>query len=175
MRPLEAGLVERLNLKLALEVEAAAVRDLMPEEPAWRNLVANANAISDWLAAQLLSGHLPAPQAVVGARKAGHGVRPIAMLYQIDRIVYRALTSLALTGRKSVDRSRQRYLDFVVAPIKYSFNDEQLVNPTEPWATTSRIQYIVKSDVSSFYQYIDHEILAKELMLQTGEFAAIEP
>ncbi|MFI7304429.1 RNA-directed DNA polymerase [Micromonospora aurantiaca] len=174
MRPLDPDLVRRLDLELALEVEATTVRDLMPEEPAWKDLALNAKPISDWIRAQLLAGHLPSPQAVVGARKAGHGVRPIAVLHQVDRIIYRALTSLVLAGRPIVDRSRQRYLDFVVAPIRYSLVESLQIDLSDPWATTSRIQYVVKSDVSSFYQYIDHEILAKELMLQTGEFAAIE-
>jgi hypothetical protein len=36
------------------------------------------------------------------------------------------------------------------------------------------IKYVVKADLASFYDYVDHEILGRELLIRTGDHAAVE-
>lgn len=38
----------------------------------------------------------------------------------------------------------------------------------------SEIEYVVKADVTAFYQYVDHELLAAELLNISGEYEAIQ-
>jgi hypothetical protein len=36
------------------------------------------------------------------------------------------------------------------------------------WPGAAMIKYVVKADLASFYDYVDHEILGRELLIRTG-------
>ncbi|WP_084588811.1 reverse transcriptase domain-containing protein [Micromonospora globosa] len=170
MQPLPQDLISRLQLQKAIHMEADESRELMPTEPGWEKLVRHQKDVQTWISAQLRAGYPTSRDVVVGARKAGHGVRPVAIMHPLDRIVYRALVELITMGRATVDRSREQYEQFILAPVNYSILESR-GNATRQWRTD--VEYIVKTDIAAFYQYIDHEVLANELVLQAGEFEAV--
>ncbi len=153
------------------------MRNLLPDEPGWAQIAAAKHEVSDFLANQLQSGFKTAPQVEIGARKPGHGVRPLAYWGLLERVTYRALTSLASVHRAQVDRSPEAYLTFVTAPGRYAV-ERQPKGGDDALALLffgeTPVSYVVKSDVTAFYQFIDHAVLADELLLSGAEIEVIE-
>ena len=174
MRPLPRPVIDLLDLESAISAEATFRRDLLPEEPGWQALFSNQTAVAEWLRSQLQSAYLPSREVIIGARKAGHGVRPVAVLQMLDRVIYRALVSQLISGRPPTDRSAEEYLDFVLAPIMHAIESRSSIGSNAFSFAESDTKYVVKTDISAFYQYIDHEVLANELILQTGKFDIVE-
>ncbi len=83
-------------------------------------------------------------------RKTRHGVRPVAELFLRDQLLYRALVLAWDDQLPTPARSNAAYEAFEQGPLAY------------PWNA-----YIVSSDISAFYQYIDYELLARELLART--------
>jgi hypothetical protein len=168
VEPCTRELVSQLDLKGAVLAEAAHARSLLPPEPGWADLSKNASSVARWLGNQLRSGWVPAPEQVIAVRKAGHGIRPVPIWSAPDRIIYRALVNLLSVDDAPLDRSAKRYLDFRSGPYTYS----QALIAAEPTTANnfltqifaSPFQYVVASDIAAFYQYIDHTILASELI-----------
>lgn len=177
MKPLSANAVKKLKLNQAILAEAESKRNLLPDEPGWDRVASHAAELADFAANRLRAGYLGAPQAEVAARKPGHGVRPVPFWGVMERIYYRALTDAALAGREKVDRSPEAYLKFVRAPIAYA-NELQKHDRGKANALffflESRIKYVVKSDVTAFYQFVDHGVLAEELLMIGADFELIE-
>lgn len=178
MKKLSAPLLKRLRLAEAVTAEAAATRNLLPEEPAWNKVAARSDEIADFLANQLRAGFQPAPQVETAARKPGHGVRPVPYWGMLERVVYRALTTAALSGANTLDRSPQAYLQFVTAPGRYARDRQSSTQDNGAnlmlFLGETPVNYVVKSDITAFYQFIDHAILAEELLLIGVDFELIE-
>lgn len=60
-------------------------------------------------------------------------------------------------------------------PVKYTQALEP-PRPDRPFAffNSTVTQYVVKADITAFYEYVDHGILRRELLSRTGDYAAIE-
>lgn len=155
--------------------EAASERNLLPPEPGWDRVLSNRSSIEQFLSTCLRSGFHPSAQVETSARKA-RGVRPVPRWGKLERIVYRALTTAVLGSDFDFDRSPAKYVEFSTAPVTYSFNLQQERNPS-PLRTfffmDSDIDYVVKSDISAFYQYVDHAILGHELQTRGADYEAI--
>jgi hypothetical protein len=168
MRRLPTALVDALDLNGAATAEAATRRNLIPPEP-WLDVVAqNASAVASWVRTRLEAGVQNSTAPIASARKLSHGNRPVAIAGIAERIAYRALTNHTLDGQPPATRTAESYRDCVVGPIKHAL---ARVGPI--W-TISQVEvgYVVESDITAFYQYVDHELLYDELILQTGRVEA---
>lgn len=178
VKRLSEALVRRLNLSDAVEAEADSVRNLLPDEPAWDRVKLESAAIAGYLENQLRAGFRPAPEAEISARKPGHGVRPVPYWGVLERITYRALTTTALSDAPELDRSPQAYLEFITAPGRYA-RDRQRAEAEDPilaffFLSDSPVKYVVKSDITAFYQFIDHAVLAEEMLHLGVDFELIQ-
>lgn len=79
------------------------------------------------------------------------GLRPLSALSFVERTTYRVLTQPLKQELDLPDRSYERYETFSLAPLE-----------------EGGVTHIVRADVSSFYQYIDHDHLHEEIVNQTG-------
>ncbi|MBQ1072834.1 RNA-directed DNA polymerase [Micromonospora sp. C31] len=171
MRPLNPKLVTHLDLKAAVLAEVAATRNLVPPEP-WLDAVnARHEEVVSWVRTRLLTGQPNSSSPIVSARKAGHGIRPVPIVGIAERIAYRALTAHILSGLELAKRTPEEYKEFIQAPIDFAFAHR---DPGRVTFAESRVGYVVEADVIAFYQYIDHDVLRQELLMQTGEVEATE-
>jgi RNA-directed DNA polymerase len=91
-----------------------------------------------------------APESVVAASKARHGVRPIAIWDLPSQLAYSALTAQLAPNVEKPVRSSGAWTAFQKDPLE------------------ARSKYIVAADIASCYQLIDHGILAEELVERSG-------
>ncbi|GAB3055096.1 hypothetical protein GCM10027053_14880 [Intrasporangium mesophilum] len=179
MEPLSPALIKQLKISNAVKDEAAATRNLVPGEPGWDRLSAKASEVDRNFVGILRNGFLPTPQVELIARKPGHGVRPIPYWGPLERILYRALSEIAMKPFEKPDRSPEAYVSFVKAPVHRSFELQQEENPDSDDDTDkffhfleSPLKYVVKSDITAFYQFVDHGILKEELLNHGADFEA---
>lgn len=154
---------------------------LMPPTPGGPELKENAPTFAAWLAGQLRAGLTTGSGLVIGVAKPEAGSRPVAIWGFPERVTYRALTDLLMTkARYEVDRSNEAYQDFTVAPIRFAeTRTTRAAIEAENWTYDFRpedadVEYVVTADLASFYDYIDHDILGRELLLRTSDHATIE-
>ena len=178
MKALSTATVRQLKLKDAVAAEAISQRNLLPPEPGWDDLRDEATDLVDYCTNRLKAGYHAAPEVELAARKPGHGVRPLPYWGVLERIIYRALTEALLKGHPPLDRTPEAYLRFVRAPVLYANDLQKQQHPHADkvffFFLDSPVKYIVKSDVTAFYQFIDHAVLAEELLLLGAEFELIE-
>lgn len=178
MKTLSAAALKQLKLKDAVTAEAGSLRNLLPTEPGWGRLGAEADRVADYCTNRLKAGYHAAPEVELAARKPGHGVRPLPYWGVLERIIYRAVTDALLKGQRPLDRAPEAYLRFVGAPVLYA-NELQKRQPGAAntilfFFLDSPVKYVVKSDVTAFYQFVDHAVLAEELLLLGADFELIE-
>ena len=108
-------------------------------------------------------------------------MRPVPYWGVVERVLYRALTEAALDGLPEVDRSADAYLRFVKAPVSYAWELQRkrdAKRKKKPRALLhfleSPVKYVVKSDLTAFYQFVDHTILGEELVAQGADFDVVE-
>jgi hypothetical protein len=176
-------IIKRLNIREAITQEAGATRNLLPPEINWDRVVARTGTIEKWLRTQLRAGYSAGKERISAVRKV-QGTRPVPVWGIGERIIYRALANCILGPDFQVDRSPDAYLNFIKAPARYSEQLQQRRKPRESrpgqlgrlklfFFLDSEIEYVVKSDITAFYQYVDHEILGQELQIMGGDFDAI--
>lgn len=187
LHPIDNLVLKRLKLGDALDAEKESFQNLMPPMPGWAALTSNHDAFTKWIQAQLRAGFLPSREVIVNVRKVGRGVRPVAVWSLADRVVYRALVDFILRNEQELDRSTAAYGKFVGEPIKYARRidltkrREEVGGPPKAarprriafTVKSSTFTHVVKSDITAFYQYIDHQILFDELLARTGDYDAI--
>jgi hypothetical protein len=149
---LASGLVDATSFEKAADAEWSVVRSLMPPSPIRPLLVARQADVAQWAMRQVVGSFRPVPQQTVTVRKHRHGVRPVAELFLRDQLLYRVLAE-ALSGD-------------LVPPLRQTQGFDEFRRA--PLSDTSAA-YVVSSDVSSFYQYIDHNVLAQELLIRSGD------
>ncbi|WP_375503709.1 RNA-directed DNA polymerase [uncultured Jatrophihabitans sp.] len=164
------ALLDALDLIGASSAEAATHRNLIPPEP-WLDVVANnASAVAGWVRTRLEAGSANSVAPISSARKPSQGNRPVAIAGIAERIAYRALAAYVLDGQPPANRTAEAYRDCVVGPIAHALAD---VGPI--WTMSQvAISHVVESDITAFYQYVDHELLHDELVLQTGRVEAAD-
>lgn len=150
-------LVDASVMTAAVTAEASHARSLMPQPILLPTLLAHADDLGTWALGQVSSDFDPEPEQVVPVRKTRHGVRPVAELYLRDQLAYRALVSQLAAQLPVFSRSAAAYEEFEHAPL-----DDGIP------------RYVLSTDVAAFYQYVDYELLARELVGQTGDGGRIE-
>ena len=151
------GLLSVEDFKDALEAESFVTRGLVPEDLDMWGLF-NHPAAEEWAYRRCVADFAPVPGQVVTVRKSGHGVRPVAELSVRDRVLYRALVRRWKEALPEPDRSSEAHEAFLNAPL------EMTTLPT----------YVVSSDVTACYEYIDHGLLAREVLARTGDSDGVE-
>lgn len=181
MKAISDRLLKKLQIQDAVTAEAQSTRNLVPEEPGWSRLGTQAASLSGYIESVLRYGFVPSLQQETLARKPGLGVRPVAYWGPIERVVYRALSEVALGPLEKPDRSSKAYVKFMHAPVDRAFELDKAENTDAPRASRTLLmfsmdvplKYIVKADVSAFYQFVDHDLLQEELVSQGGDAEAV--
>lgn len=164
MRPIDAGDLSALDFTKAAAAEALAWRNLLPPEP-WLRVVAKyPELFGDYVRRRLEAGTENSPVVIVRARKAHQQTRPVPVVGIPERIAYRALSSRVLASIPPVDRSSEAYAKFVSGPIEAAYAGKRFLRPS-----TAVFQYVIESDITAFYEYVDHARLLAELQLRTSE------
>jgi RNA-directed DNA polymerase len=151
------GLLAVEDFEDALDRESYTTRGLVPEDVEMWALFNHAGA-DMWAHRRCMGEFAPVPGQVVTVRKSGHGVRPVAELSIRDRVLYRALVRRWKDALPDPERSSEAHDAFLNAPLGIV---------TVP-------PYVVSSDVTACYEYIDHGLLAREVLARTGDSDGVE-
>lgn len=150
-------LISRLDLKSAVRTELKAANKLLPKRRDRQALGPSAEAIASNIRNRLTKGVRATRADVLFVDKNRRGTRPISELSLIDRATFRAIVELIRAALPEALASRVTHKQFREAPLS---------------APSSH--YVSTTDVTSFYEFIDHEILAQELEAQSGEGLAVD-
>lgn len=165
MEPIPAQWIKGLDLSAALDAEVSTLRNLVPPEPWLDSVKSNQARVCAWVGSELERGLRPAQSIVVNARKVGNGIRPVAVMGIVERLVYRALSTHVLKSIRLPDRTAEEYREMLQGPLDYIRGETAgsfLV------LGDVSLGYVVEADVAAFYQYVDHDILRREIQMQTG-------
>jgi hypothetical protein len=149
--------LNRLNLEAAVERELTTANRLMPPRRDRLALANHVPRISRWLREQYRRGKYGRAADVVFVDKNRTGRRPISEMSLSDRVLFRGLVTLIGESLPEHLVRRRAISEFRLSPL-----------------SAESVRYISKTDVASYYEFVDHELLADELLAQTGEAPAIE-
>jgi hypothetical protein len=147
-----------------LQAVAAATHagNLLPSRVAWLALQTTVPEITQALAANVSVGYRPRTAEVVQVPKLDRTTRPAIDLPVDDQVIYAALIALLQQGIRE-------------GLVQYT-GQEQTYEAFEQFPLTADgAQYVLDVDAAGFYQYVDHEKLAYELIGLTGRADAVEP
>jgi hypothetical protein len=162
MEPVKQSTLKVLDFGRAATDETQTWRNLLPPEP-WLQTVANfPDEFGDYARLRLEVGIPSSASIVVRVRKPHQQTRPVPVVGIPERIAYRALYNHVLATQPPIDRSQEAYQQFIAGPISVAFERKRLIRLSD-----ARIRYVVESDITAFYEYIDHSILLNELQLRT--------
>lgn len=150
MRAFE-DLVDRETLENALHFEGKDSQDLLPPSRVdwvYRSRLAE---VSGYLGGLYSTNEPTAVPEVIAAPKPNGGLRPITILPFQDRVLLRSLVD---TLDAQLPRLRR-------SPMDAKYFKEALLNETD-------CTYITRADVSAFYQFVDHDLLVREIVHSTG-------
>lgn len=126
-------------------------RTLMPPG-AVKSFLLSLPETSEWARRRLTGEFHPLREQVVTVRKRGHGVRPVAELFLRDQLLYRAIVHTWANFLPRPSTEQGSFEDFERSPLR----DESAT-------------YVVSTDITAFYQYVDYDILGAELLKRTGD------
>jgi hypothetical protein len=149
--------MSRLDLRGAVERELVLRNRLLPRRWDHLALAGDHSAVEAALRPLMRRGPSSTPADVVLSDKGWRGVRPLHVLTLTDRVLYRALVELVGRTLPENLRHRRPVAEFREAPLDV------------PDAA-----YVSKTDVTAYYEFVDHQHLANELIGQTGEEPAID-
>ncbi|MFE9743623.1 RNA-directed DNA polymerase [Saccharothrix saharensis] len=150
------GLIAIGELESSLKSEISGSTRLLPRSPLESVAIANSKDLAVWIQGKTSGTFNPAPELVIAASKPSHGIRPLQFWPLPERVLYRALADKLEPSLKAPAKNRGSYDDFLSLPL-----------------TAKSAKYVLTADVAACYQYIDHEILERELLAQTGSFAIV--
>ncbi len=156
MRGLSDFLSE-FSLSDALVEELFDPNDWLPPPLLEAAIVGHVDPVAEAFTAKAALGAALAPMQVIAARKARHGTRPAAVIGLFERTLYRAFVTAATAQVDLPTRDADSYRAFLEAPLS--------VPGTE---------YVLETDIASFYDYVDHERLESELLAQGTPFDIAE-
>ncbi|MDG4778983.1 reverse transcriptase domain-containing protein [Micromonospora sp. WMMD961] len=145
------------SLPEAVRQELSSRNRLLPRRWDYVALSADSSAVERWLRPRLRRGPSGRAASVVFADKGWRGARPLHVMTLEDRVLYRALVGLVKEALPDRLRNRESIEQFRAAPLD-----------------VPSVRYISKTDVTAYYEFVDHELLCAELVAQTGEELAVE-
>ncbi|MER7366007.1 reverse transcriptase domain-containing protein [Nonomuraea wenchangensis] len=155
--PINRALLDRLDLAGAVALELSSSNRLLPSRWDYQALASQPSSVETWLLPQLRRNRFGRSASIVLANKEWRGTRPLHVMTLEDRVLYRALVELISQALPQRLRSRAPFEEFQTAPLD-----------------VSGARFISKTDVTSYYEYVDHDLLCAELIAQTGEELAVE-
>jgi hypothetical protein len=155
--PIDRALLRRADLPTAVALELSSRNRLMPRRWDYAAMALDPSAVETWLRPQLRRGPSGRNASVVFVDKEWRGSRPLHVMTLEDRVLYRALVELISQALPVRLRSRVPIEQFRNAPLD-----------------VPNTEYISKTDVTSYYEFVDHELLCAELIAQTGEELAVD-
>ncbi len=155
--PVDRALLRRMSLSEAVRQELSSRNRLLPRRLDYAALAADLSAVEAWLRPQLRRAPSGRAANVVFADKGWRGARPLHVMTLEDRVLYRAVVGLIKEALPERLRSREPIEQFRGAPLD-----------------VPDVEYISKTDVTAYYEFVDHELLCAELIAQTGEELAVE-
>ncbi|MGH3824884.1 MAG: hypothetical protein ACRDRA_18920 [Pseudonocardiaceae bacterium] len=155
--PIDSTLLGRADLPNAVGLELSSRNRLLPRRWDYAALALESAAVETWLCRQLRRGPSGRSASVVFADKGWRGARRLNVMTLEDRVLYRALVGLISEALPERLRSRVQVEQFRNAPLD-----------------VPGVEYINKTDVTSYYEFVDHELLCAELIAQTGEELAVD-
>lgn len=153
---IDAQLLDRLDLREAIELELSMSNRLMPRRPDRLALMSRSTDLLPYFRNRYSRGIYGDLGDVVFVEKNRRGRRPITEMTLSDKVLFRALVALLSESLPSHLLNRMSIDDFRTKP-----------------ALIPRTRYVSKTDIASYYEFIDHERLAVELEAQTGEAPAV--
>jgi hypothetical protein len=148
---------ERLDVLSAVQKELTTGNRLMPRRADLLILAGESEAVAAWMGPRLRKGVGGGLADLVLADKGWRGSRPLHTLTIEDRVLFRALVETLLPALPEVLQSRRPAEAFRRASLR-----------------VDGAQYVTKTDVTAYYEYVDHGILMDELTAQTGEEPLVE-
>lgn len=161
MEPLATPELDSQALVAALESEAQYERIWLPPEPWWPPVVADKANFAAVTHRKLIRGAAWPRSETIDVRKPGHGIRPVSLMSPDVRMIYRAIASALVPEDERLDRSAERYAEFVMEPVRAAYDYEEGLRRVGD----AKYTHIVLTDIAAFYQYIDHSILRDEFDL----------
>lgn len=163
--------VSRSAIRSALDAEVAHERRWLPDDPAIVAAEESPDQFVDLVQSQLRKGFLVGRRHEVFARKPGFGLRPLSIVGLVERVLMRLLTDMLLAD-VTVDRSRAAYSAFRLAPILAALEAKGRNLDTATFVRESFPHlYVVKADIGSFYDFIDHRHLLEELLVWSDDIS----
>jgi hypothetical protein len=140
-----------IQTMVVVAAELSSRNRLLP--PRWGDVALSqaVDQVGSWFTAVMRRDIRPDPEDVLLARKLGRGARPLAILGLRERLLYRGAVSLVSDSDLSSTRGPEAFEAFRRAPLE-----------------DQACMYVFKTDISAYYQYIDHERLIDEVVAQTG-------
>lgn len=155
---LPRDVLDRIDLPAAVAAELQVRNRLLPRRWDHAALAQNPDDVAARMRPALRRSRPgPVRADVLLADKGWRGTRPLDVLALQDRVLYRALVELIKKSLPEHLSSRPPMAEFKRAPLG-----------------AEGATHISKTDVTAYYQYIDHELLADELIAQTGEEPAVD-
>jgi len=149
--------MSRMDLPAAVQRELLLRNRLLPRRWDYVALAGDRAAVEAALRPLLRRGPSGSKADVVLSDKGWRGVRPLHVMTLSDRVLFRALVEVIGETLPDNLRHRRSIADFRQAPLD-----------------VPSARYVSKTDVASYYEFVDHECLADELIAQTGDEPAIE-
>lgn len=145
-----------MDLPLAVRSELGSSNRLLP--PRWSDLALlnYIDEVAGWIDSVMKREIQIDAEGVLLARKLGRGARPLSLLGLKERLIYRGAVSLIERDVGLPDRSRETHEAFLRAPLG-----------------SEDCRYVLKADVASYYQFVDHERLVDEVVAQVGDDLAV--
>jgi hypothetical protein len=148
---------DELDIGASVRIELLTSNRLLPPRPDYTALFKNSSQVESQIrAVAARPGGWGTRASTVFADKT-KGARPLSVLTLEDRVLYRALVQRLSETLPSRIVNRQPFTDFRDA-------SRELLDA----------EYVTTLDVSSYFVYVDHELLIDELVAQTGDIAATD-
>ncbi|MFE6735981.1 reverse transcriptase domain-containing protein [Microbacterium sp. NPDC057650] len=155
---LSADLLKRLDLSAAATQVTTEYLDRFPVLISDRCLADSTNKLVRLVASDFSSGTSVSTSTLSMPRK-GFGPRPVTVLSARDRVLYEALVNHLRPSLAAESRAKDNWVAFK------EFGLSQ--DPDAP-------KYVVSLDIASMYEYVDHQVLKRELLVQTLERPPVE-
>lgn len=147
------------NLSDAVDEASGFPRKLLPPSDVLAAAIgAHSTDFAETVHTQITGEWQPSRELTVGASKARHGVRPIAVWDPVSQVTYDALAARIRPALPPLVRSGEAWRAFLRGPVDHR----------------PKAKYVVAADIASCYQFIDHGILAAELTERSNDRSAVQ-
>ncbi|TFH70620.1 hypothetical protein [Cellulomonas sp. HD19AZ1] len=147
-------------LATAVEAELASQHRLLPHRRDYAALLGHGEEIARLVKGRASLGTPPDLGDVVFAQKDVSGSRPLTVMGLLDAVAYRHLCNLLAPRLPETVTRRTPSAEFKRALIE----EAERAQPGE-----TPLSHIAVTDVTAYYEFVDHGLLADELVAQTGD------